>query len=85
MMLFERARWPANERPEVAEAPCCGVWSVVTPGVMTEKLMKLRPLMGRLSICCWPTTEDTAVCVGVDDGDLVGDGDLLAWLPAAAA
>ena len=61
MMLLERARWPANERPEVADAPCCGVWSVVTPGVITEKLMKLRPLMGRLSICCWPTTEATAV------------------------
>ena len=38
MMLFERARWPPNERPEVEVAPCCGVRSVVTPGVMTEKL-----------------------------------------------
>ena len=32
MMLFERARCPPNERPEVADAPCCGVLSVVTPG-----------------------------------------------------
>ena len=64
MMLFERARWPPNDSPEVAEAPCCGVRSVVTPGVMTEKLMKFRPLIGRLSICCWPTTVDTEVCEG---------------------
>ena len=60
-MLFERARWPAKVRPEVAEAPCCGVRSVVTPGVMTENEMKLRPLIGRLSICCCETTVATAV------------------------
>ena len=56
VMLFERARWPAKVRPEVADAPCCGVRSVVTPGVMTENEMKLRPLIGRLSICCCETT-----------------------------
>ena len=63
-MLFDRARWPAKVSPEVADAPCCGVRSVVTPGVMTEKEMKLRPLIGRLSICCCETTLATAVfCV----------------------
>jgi hypothetical protein len=51
MMLFERARWPPNERPDVADAPCCGVRSFVTPGVSTLKLRKLRPFVGRLSIC----------------------------------
>ena len=66
MMLFERARWPPNDRPEVAEAPCCGVRSVVTPGVMTEKLMKLRPLMGRLSICCLPHHRRDRRVRGVD-------------------
>ena len=69
MMLFERARWPVNDRPEVADAPCCGVRSVVTPGVMTEKLMKLRPLIGRLSICCRLSTDDTAVFVTSTTGD----------------
>ena len=69
MMLFERARWPVNERPEVADAPCCGVRSVVTPGVMTEKLMKLRPLIGRLSICCRLSTDDTAVFVTSTTGE----------------
>ncbi len=69
MMLLERARWPAKERPEVAEAPCWGVRSVVTPGVMIEKLMKLRTLMGRFSICCWPTTEETEVSVTSMIGD----------------
>ena len=51
VMLFERARWPANERPEVPDAPCCGVRSVATPGVSSEKLMKIaRPLIGSRSI-----------------------------------
>jgi hypothetical protein len=49
-MLFDRARWPANVSPEVADAPCCGVRSVFTAGVMTEKEMKFRPLIGRLLI-----------------------------------
>ena len=61
MMLFDRARWPVKDRPDVAEAPCCGVRSVVTPGVMTEKLMKLRPLIGRFWTCSWPTTVESAV------------------------
>ena len=81
MMLFERARWPVKERPEVADAPCCGVLSRLTPGVMTEKLMKLRPLMGRFSICCWPTTDATAVRVRIHDADLLGHGDVFAPSP----
>ena len=67
-MLFERARWPANVRPEVAEAPCCGVLSRVTPGVITEKEMKSRPLIGRLLICCCVTTVATAVCARSTSG-----------------
>ncbi len=68
VMLFDRARWPANVRPEVADAPCCGVRSVVTPGVMIENEMKLRPLIGRLAICCWETTVATEVfCVSTSD------------------
>ena len=51
-----------NDRPLVVSAPCCGVRSVVTPGVITEKLMKLRPLIGSDSICGAPTTDATAVC-----------------------
>ena len=47
--------------PDVAEAPCWGVVSRVTPGVITEKLMKFRPLMGSPSIWDCPTTEATAV------------------------
>ena len=81
MMLLERARWPVKERPEVAEAPCCGVRSVVTPGVMIEKLMKLRPLIGRFSICCWPTTEETDVSVA----STIGDSPTIvssSWVPA---
>ena len=45
----------------MAEAPCCGVRSVFTPGVMTANERKLRPSMGRLSICCRETTEATTV------------------------
>ena len=48
-MLFDRARWPANDRPEVPDAPCCGVRSVATPGASSENPMKLRPLIGRCS------------------------------------
>ena len=50
VMLFDRARWPANVSPDVADAPCCGVWSTVTPGVMIENEMKFRPLIGSDSI-----------------------------------
>ena len=61
MMLFERARCPPNDKPEVADAPCCGVRSVVTAGVMIEKLMKLRPLIGSSSICSWLMTVEIEV------------------------
>jgi hypothetical protein len=64
MMLFDRARCPPNDSPEVAEAPCCGVRSLVTPGVMIEKLRKLRRLMGSPSICDWLTTAETVVWPG---------------------
>ena len=60
-MLFERARWPENVNPEVADAPCCGVRSVLTPGVITAKEMKFLPSIGRLSICCCDTTLAIAV------------------------
>jgi hypothetical protein len=68
-MLFERARWPANVSPDVADAPCWGVWSLVTPGVMIENEMKFRPLMGRLSICRCETTVATAVLLASTTGD----------------
>jgi hypothetical protein len=41
----------------------------VTPGVITEKLMKFLPLIGRLSICCRLSTDDTAVFVTSTTGD----------------
>ena len=68
MMLLDRARCPVKDSPEVAEAPCWGVRSGATPGVITEKPMKLRPLIGRLSICCCPTTDWTAVWLGSTTG-----------------
>ncbi len=68
MRLLDRARCPVKDSPDVAEAPCRGVRSGATPGVITEKLMKFRPLIGRLSICCCPTTDWTAVWLGSTTG-----------------
>src|SRR5512139_2065257 len=51
VMLFDRARCPAKVRPEVDAAPCWGVRSVLTPGVRVENDRKLRPFVGRASIC----------------------------------
>ena len=60
-MLLDRPRCPAKVRPDVALAPCCGVRSLFTAGVMTENARKLRPLVGSVSISRWGTTVDTAV------------------------
>ena len=50
MMLLDRARCPVKDNPDVSVEPCCGVWSVETPGVMIEKLMKFRPLIGTVDL-----------------------------------
>ncbi len=51
-MLFDRPRCPAKVRPEEALEPWSGVTSVVTPGARVENPMNVRPLIGRLAICC---------------------------------
>ena len=55
MMLLARADCPVKDRPDVPAIPVDATRSCTTPGVMREKLMKLRPLMGRLWIWLWPT------------------------------
>ena len=50
--LLSVPRWPAKLISPVRT-------SVVTPGVSNAKLMKLRPLTGRLRTACSPTVELT--------------------------
>jgi len=47
-----------------------GVVVDVGPGVMTLKLRKFRPLVGRLSICSCPTTVETEVSLTSTTGAL---------------
>jgi hypothetical protein len=61
--LFERARWPPALRPAVGAGPIDGELSRTIVELVSVKLRKFRPLMGRFSIAVRLMVEATDVRV----------------------
>ena len=75
MMLFDRPRWPVNDRPLVAVAPCCGVRSVVTPGVITREAQEVAAVDRQVLHLLLSDHAGDGGVAGVDDARLCQDVD----------